>query len=139
MTLDRRRIPPHIAPVGSRRVAPPGCKQRFGMLGCDTTGWQDLAEVTDTVVDEVNHDGGFEKFVRKLWKQHANQLPSFMPVRSRHRTQIGNNGSHWNDLVVITECADHAPSWDPQRPTGARVRPTCRLYTVIGFDWELTP
>lgn len=145
MTLDRRRIPKSIHSASARPVHGSRCATVDGVLGCETTGWQDQAEMTDTVIDEINHDSRFEKHVQATWKNHARRMPVFIPVMHQVET-YGKRGfevarSHFDDLVIVTQCAASSPFWDPKRtkPSSSRRGTACRLFTMVGFEWEFRP
>lgn len=142
MALDRSRIPRSIHSASSRPLHAGRCKTVGGVVGCETTGWQDQAEMTDTVIDEINHDSRFEQHVQKVWKQNARAIPSFLPIDHLTRTNIGSAKNHYDNLWILTHCASVAPVWDPRRdsswnPRGSRPAPACRLFTIVGFEWEL--
>lgn len=139
MTLDRRRIPKSIHSASSRPVHPDRCVTVGGVFGCDTTGWQDQAEMTDTVIDEINHDSRFEAHVKKVWKKHARGLPSVVLLDHVAQTAGDKTGSHYDELVIATHCAESSPFWDPKRNRQARSGLACRLFTIVGFSWELRP
>lgn len=141
MTLDRRRIPKHIHSASARPLHAGHCVKKPGRgVGCDTTRWHTQVEMTDTVIDEIDHDSSFERFVRKLWAEHARAIPRFLGFGLSARTTGSSPSwahSHSN-LVFLTECA-LKPSWDRTRPKAAAGNPFCRLFTLVAFDWELTP
>lgn len=139
MSLNRRRIPKSIHSASSRPVHAGRCRTVHGVLGCDTTGWQDQAEMTDTVIDEINHDSRFEAYVKKTWKKHARGLPSFLPVDHIAQTTGDKTRSHYDELVIATHCSLSSPFWDPKRAGRAQSGVACRLFTVVGFSWELRP
>lgn len=141
MTLDRRRLPKHGYLSSDRPVHAGHCVKKPGRgVGCDTTRWHTQVEFSSTVVDEINHDHSFERFVRKVWAQHARAIPRFLGFGLSARTV--SKSSSWahshSSLVFLTECT-LIPSWDAKRPPGPGSNPFCRLYTLVAFDWELTP
>lgn len=141
MTLDRRRIPKHIHSAAARPVHGGRCVTKSGDVGCDTTSWHKQVEMTDTVIDEINHDTKFDKFVQQLWKKHGQSIPRFLKLGARARTSSMpfTTWSHYEDLVVVTECTSTGPSWDPARSSSRASSVPCRLFSIVAFNWELTP
>lgn len=140
MSLDRRRIPKHIHSAESKTLHAARCATKGGATGCDTSRWHTQVEMTDTVLDEINHDDAFERYVQTVWKQHARAIPRFLELEKQTRTAgrpPGSAFSHFDDLVIATECTSTGPSWDRWRALPSTEKERCRLFSIVAFKWEL--